>query len=339
MTRKMSGQDSGRSGPDGAGASEYGDQDEGKPALRRRALLTRGGVVAAGVVGAGVAAAAAAGPASAAVGDPVLQGDVNGGTTLTTPTELDAVINTAPTFILNNTGVVPATSTTPAEAGPTLRLTPSTALVPASTVGGDLTATADGTLWFTTNFGTVASPAIFPAPVHTDVNANVYAPLAAPNRILDTRTVAGRAHIIKASGNLDSAGRLLKGHTIYIDLDSLVFFAEAVFANITVTGMAGSGFLTVWPGNVARPPTSTINFTTVTIANFLVSGVATPPTTISTTVVNAIAIYASQTTQVILDVAGFSLPGFEYAIAPLAGANAGARAARLQRAQARMGNA
>jgi hypothetical protein len=279
----------------------------------------------AGVVGAGVASAAA-GPASAAATDPVLQDVVNNAGTSTTPTELDADNVTTPAFILKNTGA--NTTTTPTEAGPTLRLTPSTAVVPtASTVGGDLTATSDGTLYFTHN---LTPP--FPAPVHTDANANVYAPLAAPNRILDTRTVAGRAHIVNPSGNLDSSGRLLKGHTIFINLDSLVFFGEAVFANVTVTGMAGAGFLTIWSGATARPPASTINFTNVTIANFLVSGVAAH----STTVLNAVAIYAATTTQVILDVAGFSLPGFEYARVPLAGANAGARAARLQRAQQAM---
>ena len=333
MPRKIQRSDPGRSDPGAAEPSEQGERNQDQPAVGRRRLLTGGGVVAAGVVGAGLAAAAAA-PASAAAGNPVTQDAVNNAGTSATPTELDAANNTTPAFILNNTGV--DTSTTVHGAGPALRLTPSTAVVPtASTVGGDLTATLGGELWFTHNFGTVAAPIIVSAPVHTEATANVYAPLAAPDRILDTRTVAGRANIVNASGNLDSFGRVLKGHTIFINLDSLAFFAEAVSANITVTGMAGGGFLTVWSGAVARPTTSTINFSTATLANFLVSGVAAPPTTISTTVVNAIAIFASQTTHVILDVAGLTMPGFEFAKF-IVGGGAAARTSRLQRAQQAM---
>jgi hypothetical protein len=283
----------------------------------------------AGVVGAGVAAAAAA-PASAAAGAAVLQDTVNDAGASTTPTELDAANNTTPAFILTNTGV--DTSTTPNGAGPALRLTPSAETVPAkSAVGGDLTATAGGDLWFTANFGTATAPVIVSAPVHTEATANVYAPLAAPNRILDTRTSAGRAHIVNPSGNLDSSGRLLKGHTIFINLDSLVFFGEAVFANVTVTGMAGAGFLTIWSGATARPLASSIDFgATGSLANFMSAGVA----AFSATIVNVIAIYAQQTTHVILDVAGFVMPGFEYAKFTVGGSSS--RAARLQRAQQAM---
>jgi hypothetical protein len=333
MIRKMSRRGAGFSGADGAMVGEPGEGDGGKPAVGRRSILTRGGVVIAGMVGTGIAAAAAAGPASAASGDAVLQDTVNNAGTSATPTELDASNNTTPTFILTNTGV--DTSTTTPGAGPTLRLTPSAESVPtASTVGGDLATTSDGSLYFTHDFPTTPTPTIVAAAVHTEATANVFAPLATPVRIVDTRSTAGRAKIVNASGNLDSKGRLLAGKIIFVNLDSLVSFAEAVFANLTVTQQVGGGYLTLWSGTGSRPITSSINFgATGALANFVASGIA----EYSTTILNVVAIYASQTTQVILDVAAFSLPGFEYANVPLAAA--GTRASRLQRAQERMRNA
>jgi hypothetical protein len=296
--------------------------------MARRALLSRGGIVAAGVAGAGVVAAATAVPASAASGDPVLQDTVNSAGASATPTELDAANNTTPAFILTNTGVDGSNN----GAGPALRLTPSAAsgMEPtASTVGGDLTTTSDGSLWFTHGFST--GP--FAAPVLTEATGNVYVPLSAPDRLLDTRQSALRASIINRTGNLDSSGRLLAGKTIFINLDSLVFFAEAVFANLTVTGMTQNGFVTVWSGSPTTVPNaSSINFAAKsTLSNFVSCGVA--PN--GTAVVNSIAIHAAVTTHVILDVTAFSLPGFEYAKFTPAAA-AGSRSARLQRAQRAM---
>ena len=329
----------------GAGPSDEGEQDEVKRSLGRRALLTRGGVVAAGVVGAGAVAAAVAGPASAAAGDPVLQDTVNSAGTSATPTELDADNDTTPAFILNNTGTdsVTVNSVTTIYAGPNLQLTPNTASGSAPTpsaAGGALTTTGSGiytgALWFTHDFG--GTPAdIVSAPVHTEATANIYAQYAAAFRILDTRSVAGRANIVNASGNLNSAGQLETGKTIYINLDSQVFFAEAVFANVTVTDTTSSGFLTIWSGaaGLARPVVSAINYAKgVTLCNFVASGVAEH----SSTVANAIAIYADTTTHVIMDLAGFTMPGFEYANFTVGSANE-ARNARLQRAQLAMRNA
>lgn len=312
--------------------TQTGDQaDDGAQAdarsLARRTLLSRGGIVAAGVAGVGVVAAAAAGPASAAAGDPVLQDTVNSAGTSATPTELDAANNTTPAFILTNTGV----DTSNNGAGPTLRLTPSAAsgVQPtASTVGGDLTTTSDGTFWFTHGFST--GP--FAAPVLTEATGNVYVPLTAPKRVLDTRQASLRTNIVTTKGNLDSSGRLLAGKTILINLDSLVFFAEAVFANLTVTGTTRAGFLTMWSGAGSVPNASSINFgAKATLSNFVSCGIAAD----SATIQNVIAIHAAVTTHVILDVTAFSLPGFEYAkFAPAA--TGGARAARLQRAQQAM---
>jgi hypothetical protein len=328
MTRKVS---------RGTGSSEPNDSDEldGKPSLGRRALLTRGGVVAAGVVGAGAVATAMAGPASAQATTAVDMNTANQAGTSATPTEIDADNDLAPTLILNNTG-----TDTDSNASPALQLTPSTASggVASSLVtdGGYLTTTSIGTyageLWFTHNFSTTSTPDIVPAPVHTEATANVYAQLLAPSRVLDTRTASLRTNIVNPSGNLNSAGQLLAGKTIAINLDGLVYFAEAVFANVTVVDQAAGGFVTVWSGATALPNASTINFgPTGALSNFLASGIS----EYSTSILNVIAIHTTKTTHVILDVAGFAMPGFEYAKFTVASPNE-AKSARLRRAQQAM---
>ena len=315
-----------KQGTQTGGPADESAQADGR-SLARRALLSRGGIVAAGVAGMGVVAAAAAGPASAASGDPVLQDTVNSAGTSATPTELDAANDTTPAFILTNTGV----DTSNNGAGPTLRLTPSAAsgVQPtAATVGGDLTTTSDGSLWFTHAFSTGTAA----APVLTEATGNVYVPLVAPDRILDTRQASLRTSIVNAAGNLDSSGRLRAGKTIFINLDSLTFFAEAVFANLTVTGTTRAGFLTVWSGAGSVPNVSSINFgAKATLSNFVSCGIA----EYSTSILNVIAIHAAVTTHVILDVTAFSLPGFEYAKYTPA-ATGSARAARLERARQAM---
>jgi hypothetical protein len=280
-------------------------------------------------------ATAVAGPASAQATTAVDMNTANdAGTDTAQPTELDADNDTAPAFILTNTGI----DTSNEGSGPNLRLTPSPATATgyeptASTVGGDLTATADGALWFTHDFTLATPPELFPARMHTEATANVFAPLGTPMRQVDTRTASLRKYIINASGNLDSKGRLLAGKTIYINLDNLVFYGEVVLANITVVETAGSGYLTLWSGAGAKPTVSQINFVgaNASIANFVSVGIA----AYSTTITNVIAIHASETTQIILDVFAFIMPGFEYANYSLtpAGTTAAQQAARLQRAQ------
>jgi hypothetical protein len=325
----------------GAGASEEGEQDEGKRSLGRRALLTRGGIVAAGVVGAGAVATAVAGPASAQATTAVDMNTANDAGTSATSTELDADNDTTPAFILNNTGIDAVTTgtTTVDYAGPNLQLTPNTATgsaVSPSAAGGSLTTTGagvyTGALWFTHDFG---AGEIESAPVHTEATANVYAPLPTPVRILDTRSATGRKYIVNPSGNLNSAGQLEAGKTIYISLDSEVFFAETVLANVTVTDTEAAGFLTIWSGAAALPITSSINYLSgQTLSNFVACTVAEHSTT-----ENAIAIYSKETTHVLLDLAGFIMPGFEYANYTVGSANAAARNARLQRARQAMLNA
>src|ERR1700728_1302080 len=312
MTRKMSTRGAGDSHPDGAGPSEAGEQDNGRLAVGRRALLTRGSVVAAGVVGVGAVATAVAGSASAQATTAVDMNTANdAGTNPAQPTELDADNDTAPAFILTNTGI----DASNVGSGPNLRLTPS----PATATGDAPTASTVG-----------GEP---PAPVHTEATANVYAPLGTPTRLVDTRSSTGRKYIVNASGNLNSKGQLLSGKTIYINLDSLVYYAEVVLANVTVVQTAGSGYLTLWSGAGAKPTVSQINYTgaNASIANFVSVGIA----EYSTTITNVIAIHASETTQVILDVFAFIMPGFEYTKYSLtpAGTTAARQSARLKRAQ------
>jgi hypothetical protein len=294
----------------------------------RRVLLMRGGAVAAGAAGAVAAGAAVASPAGAATGDPVLQGEVNNVGTNVAATEItadNAPATPTPTLILTNTGG----DTSSTEASPNLRLTPAAAalIFPSSaTVGGDVLAGGDGNLWFTHDF-TDTGP--FAATVHTDATDNLFVPLSAPNRILDTRSSAGRAAILDASGNLNSSGMLIGGKTIHLNLTSLVNFAEAVTANLTVTGAAGNGFVTLWSGAVARPGTSVLDYMAdQTIANLTVSGLA----EFSTAATDTIAIFANVTTHLILDVAGFAV-GNAGQVNPKFLASAMTPAARAQRAR------
>lgn len=231
--------------------SQQADQDR---AVGRRALLTRGGVVVAGVVGAGMAGAAAAAPASAATGNPVLQGQSNNVGTNQPTTEVTAAndpTTPTPTVVLTNTGGDATTQ----EASPPLRLTPAGAglfFPSGATAGGDMVATNDGSLWFTHAIPNVAT---FPAVVHTDANSNSFMPLAAPKRMLDTRSRSGRANVLDPSGKFDSSGRLLAGKTIHINLSSLVFFGDAVTSTLSAINPAATGFMILGrAGSPGRPP-------------------------------------------------------------------------------------
>ena len=310
--------------------SQQADEDR---AVGRRALLTRGGVVVAGVVGAGVAGAAAAAPAGAAVNDSVLQGKLNSVGTDVASTEITATSNTVPTPTLTVTNPGSRVVSTVTEATPPLRLTQSAVANPSSAgAGGDMVATSDGNLWFT---HAIPSVGTFPAAVHTDANSNSFVPLTAPKRLLDTRSL--RTNVLDPTGKFDSAHRLLAGQTIHINLASLVVFADAVTANLTVTGPLRGGFLTLWSGGVARPTASSINFGTgQTIANLTVSGIA----EFSTTVTDTIAIFTSATTHVILDVAGFAVGNIGQ-VNPLFAAptmSGSARAERARQALAKLRN-
>ncbi|MEV4535630.1 hypothetical protein AB0J82_17550 [Asanoa sp. NPDC049518] len=211
--------------------------------LGRRRLLRRAGTVAAGVVGAGAVSAAVAAPAQASPGDPVVQG-INTGE------------GTDPMVTLENLE------------GPALNLAPSGEIAPDAPVGS-LRVDGAGNIW------TLAVPGL-PEMVHTSFTATQLVPII-PQRVLDTRSAAGRAYVINQAGNFDSAGRLLAGKTIHLYIGDLAFNAVALHGNLTVTGALSDGYLTMWPGGAARPATSVINYAASTkltaLANHVVSGI------------------------------------------------------------------
>jgi hypothetical protein len=248
--------------------------------LDRRTLLRSGGAaVIAGVTGLAVVQTFTAASAEAAAGDPLVLGTPN--TSGATPTSLTSAA-TGPTFTLGNTaGQAP------------LHLTQ--VATPASTAGltsGDL-ANFDGDLFYTA--GSFATP--LTGFVYSEFTANQLVTIK-PQRIVDTRTVAGRAHITNRPGNLDAAGRLIAGHTILVDLASLEVAAAAAFCNLTAVRPVTIGFMTLWPGGV-QPATSSINFVAgAVIANFAVTG---------TSATDTVSIFSSATTHVLLDITAFAV--------------------------------
>ena len=248
--------------------------------MDRRALLRASGVVA-GIAGLAGYAAASAPPAAAVPGAPVVMGATNDAGTTSTGLTTNAA---GPTLTLANTGT-----------GVPLRLAEHVEPVsPASGVSGDLT-NVRGDLRFT-HFDDYVS-----ASVYTELTASQLIPVS-PFRAVDTRTSAGRSYIHNADGNLDSSGRLIGGHTIWIYLQDEVFLGTAVFANLTVTQPVASGYLTLWPGGT-RPTTSSLNYVAEqTVANFCVSGMAG----------DSVRVYSSRTTHVVLDVVAFAAPSRAY---------------------------
>jgi hypothetical protein len=257
--------------------------------MDRRALLRVGGV-AAGIAGIGGYAAAHATSAEAAAGDPVLQGGNNQAGTASTTLNTDAY---GPTLLVSNTGP-----------GAPLRLAEhfSEDFISES---GDLM-NVNGDLRFAHGDSMLAS-------VFTSYNASRLFPVM-PFRAVDTRTTAGRAKVLNPAGNFDSAGRLIGGHTIEIDLGDHVFQGTGVFANMTVTQAVSDGYLTLWPSGT-RPGTSALNYSAnQVVSNFGVSGLSFQDT---------VRVYAKSTTHVLLDVVAFAAGSPEDVNGPLS-ATAGA---------------
>ena len=133
--------------------------------------------------------------------------------------------------------------------------------------------------------------------MYTEWTASQVIPII-PQRVLDTRGASGRGNIVNPAGNLDSAGRLLAGHQIQVDLSDLEVAAAAAYCNLTAVGPLAGGYMTLWPGGT-RPATSSINFAAnAVIANFAVTGVSGADT---------VSIFSSVTTHVLLDISAFSV--------------------------------
>jgi hypothetical protein len=250
--------------------------------VNRRALLRRGGVIVATTV-AGVAAVEAlnANDARGVAGDPLILGQANDSGT--PPTSLTSGATTGATLTVVNTG-----------AHAPVELSQQSFASFVSVAGGEL-ANLDGVLYSTLDFG--GTTGSLPGLVYTEFTANQVVPIV-PQRILDTRTSAGRVNILNKSGNLDSAGRLLGGHTINIDLSGLEVAAASAFCNLTVVSPLSGGYMTLFPGGT-RPATSSINFTTgAVIANFAVTG---------TSNIDTVSIFSSATSHVLLDITAFNV--------------------------------
>lgn len=261
------------------------NEDEHEPSsdisYDRRALLRRGGAVLAGVAALG---ALNTEDASAAPNDPVLLGTVNdAANTVTTVTSSAGTAS----VVLRNTASGAAANVAPTAPGFDLNT------FVGSTETGDLV-NHGGSLLFTHD-GSLDADGV--GEVYTDIWASQLVPIT-PKRMLDTRSVSGRANVLNPSGAFDSAGRLIAGKTITLDLSDLVFSGVAVYANLTIVTPLKPGYATLWPSGT-RPVTSSINFAAgQIIANFAVCGLSDA---------DSVRIYTSQTTHVLLDVTGFAV--------------------------------
>ena len=240
----------------------------------RRTLLRRGGAVLAGAAGAAVALP---GTAAAADGDAVLAGRDN---QASAPTALSGGTADDATLRLANP------STAGPYAAPSLRLEPGAGaqgLDPARVDAGDLASSGD-LLWYG-HAGAAGGAGVVGA-VYTSAFANHLELLAEPRRVLDTRPGAAtdeggnpndrRTRVV--AGEFDAAGRLVAGSSLVLDLSGLVVSAVAVFANLTVVGPTGNGFLTAYPtaagaprsDGLDRPASSNLNYVrgTPALANF-----------------------------------------------------------------------
>ncbi|MEJ3741935.1 hypothetical protein WEI85_01355 [Actinomycetes bacterium KLBMP 9797] len=266
---------------------------ESEKSVDRRKLLRRGGIVAAGVAGAGVAGAVAATPAQAAPGDNVVAGQTVGAADTTTGIQSNGA--NAPTLALNNQYEVADGDAT--AVGPSLQLTPHGDWLKNEAPVGSLAADQWGVPWVSLNDG--LGPWSYA--VHTQFTSNTIVPVT-PTRVVDTRNATGRQYIMNPSGNLDSAGRLLGGRSINIDLTDFAYYPDAVLLNATVVGSVAGGFLTLWAYDTPRPPTSSLNFAGAALSNFVFSAAGWNQ---AAEVEAGISVFVNTTTHVVLDVVGY----------------------------------
>ena len=141
--------------------------------------------------------------------------------------------------------------------------------------------------WSFTVDPAAATGAIAPVSVaQPSAPATGLAPLA-PARIVDTRSSTG-------------ASRLTAGIPARIQVTGqggVPSDAKAVLANVTVTGPAGSGFLTMWNCSAARPEVSTLNFS----ANETIANAATIPLDGA----GQLCAFSSQDADLVIDVGGY----------------------------------
>ncbi|MFC7545348.1 hypothetical protein [Plantactinospora sp. GCM10030261] len=209
------------------------EEGASRRAMLRTAAVAGGAALAATTTVTAVTAA----PAAAADGDPVKLAQLNDGTSTTT---LRAAAGDGATLSVANPD------------GATLRLSRGSVV---SAVPGALHPTVDGL----SVVGTDAQGNARRHSLLTTASASMPVPIA-PTRVLDTRTSAGRAHLVEGAGDIDRYGRAVADSFMVVSLRHLVEYGYGVLANITVASTVTGGFGKVWVG--PYPEASTINWWT-----------------------------------------------------------------------------
>lgn len=260
------------------------DDNASVPELNRRHLL-RGSAILAGAAGAtALGAALVPSSAQAAEGDPLILGNTNA-SNFGTFLQIGGLNGSGSPALRLSNGYGPALSLEGSTRNENVRLDVGHL---AGSPAGPFLGTTDGTTYLATGLDLD----LLPLPV-----------AFTPERLLDTRTTAGRRNIVAASkkGAVNTQGQLTAGSWIDIGVwptDNATAF-EAAFVNLTVTRGVKAGYLTAYPAGTALPTTSTLNFSPdSTIANgaFVATG--------ESASTFAVRIYASQTAAVLMDVTG-----------------------------------
>ena len=232
------------------------------PALRRRDMLRRGAALGVGAAGAAIALKPHA--ASADDGDNLVLGQANTSTVATTLTVGGDAGGVEPALAVENAD------------GPSLRMNALSHTWAGQLAVGEMAGTDLGPIvGVETAFGPTTTYLV------TGVDlANMATPFVSPpNKVLDLRTEAGRANIIRRSspGALAADGKLRAGQWIdvAVSFTGSDFTLDAVFANVTVLGPVRSGWAVLHAPGV-RPPTSSMVFAqgqSVANAAFVAAGV------------------------------------------------------------------
>lgn len=276
---------------DSAQSTSSATSGESELPVERRKLLRRSALLA-GAAGVGAAVLSTPTRASAANGDPVVLGQTNAASSPTTMAINAAAGSHEPTLELRN------------NRGPSLALQPLAADFPGAMELGEIVNTELGPLigvdselgLATTYLVTGIDLADMPTPY----------PLPRPVRLLDTRTAAGRARVLRtSSGAWDASFRLKKG--AWVDIEAVPVTNEyqvpGAWVNVVSVSSQANGNLAVYPPGT-YPGTSTLNFTKgVTLANgaFVGTGIVAGR--------YAIRIRASQPSHVVLDLTGLVIKG------------------------------
>jgi hypothetical protein len=274
-----------------------------------RRFLIRGGAVLAGAAGVtAIGAALAPTRADAADGGNVVLGQVNDSTTATTLRIDNPGGGPDPALALQNAG------------GPQLAL-----LAPAQDYDGPLDVGEIANTKAGPNIGVDYGDGAVTTFLATGVDLTNAYPIPAA-RLLDTRSASGRASVVGSSrAPFDSAGRLKAGAYVDVAIAATEDVAlVGVFLNLTAFESTAGGFLEVYtPGT--RPNRPTLRYQrNVAVANHAFIGPGTAGSSYR------VRIYASQPTQVLLDLVG-AITGFP----PSGGATTAAPARRLLARQAK----